>query len=127
VHLGVGCTLIGAGEILFEDFSSMSAGGSIYSASDDFSGDFFTNPTTPSEYRNVSVAAVRVGAHVIIGAHCVILPGVTIGAGSAVGALSLVTHDVSPGVIMAGSPARQIGKRSRKLFELEQRFRERSA
>jgi dTDP-4-amino-4,6-dideoxy-D-glucose acyltransferase len=126
VHLAVGCTLMGAGEIVFEDFSGMSAGGKIYSSSDDYSGEFLTNPTVPAKYRNVSTGPVRIGTHVIIGAGCVILPGVTIGAGSAVGALSLVTRDIAPGLIMAGSPARQVGERSAKVFELEMRLRDES-
>lgn len=37
------------------------------------------------------------------------LPGVTIGDNSIVGANSVVTHDVPPNTIVAGSPARRIG------------------
>ena len=43
-----------------------------------------------------------------IGANATILPGVRIGEGSLVGAGSIVTSDVPPGVIAAGSPARVI-------------------
>jgi acetyltransferase-like isoleucine patch superfamily enzyme len=43
-----------------------------------------------------------------IGANVVILPGVTIGKGSIVGAGAVVTRDVSPGVIVAGIPAKVI-------------------
>lgn len=123
VHLGVGCILLGDGEIVFEDFSSMSAGGKIYSASDDFSGEVLTNPTVPLEYRKVTSRPVRVGSHVIIGAGSIILPGVTLGPGSAVGAMSLVTGDVAPGIIVAGIPARRVGERSTMMFELERQLR----
>jgi len=41
----------------------------------------------------------------MIGANATILPGVRIGAGSLVGAGSVVTRDIPPGVIAAGSPA----------------------
>ena len=43
-----------------------------------------------------------------IGANSTILPGVEIGEGALVGAGSVVVHDVPPGVVVAGSPARVI-------------------
>lgn len=43
-----------------------------------------------------------------IGINSAILPGVTVGEGSLVGAGSVVTKDVPPGCIVAGSPARII-------------------
>lgn len=46
-----------------------------------------------------------------IGAGSVILPGVTIGEGAIVGAGSVVTRRVEPKYIVAGSPAKVIGKR----------------
>lgn len=41
-----------------------------------------------------------------IGSNATILAGVTIGEGAIVGAGSVVTHDVPPGAIVAGNPAR---------------------
>jgi len=41
-----------------------------------------------------------------LGSGAVILCGVTIGAGATVGAGSVVTHDVAPGTVVAGNPAR---------------------
>lgn len=49
--------------------------------------------------------------HVWVGSRATILPGVTLGRGSVVGAGSVVTKDVPPLAIVAGSPARQVGAR----------------
>lgn len=52
---------------------------------------------------------VTIGSHVFVGTRAIIMPGVTIGDRCIVGAGSVVTHDVPPGAIVAGAPARVIG------------------
>jgi len=49
---------------------------------------------------------IRIGSDVWIGANCVVLAGTTIGEGAVVGAGSVVTRDVKPYSVVAGSPAR---------------------
>jgi len=46
-----------------------------------------------------------------IGINVVIMPGITIGKGSVVGANSVVTRDVAPYTVVAGTPARVIKRR----------------
>lgn len=46
-----------------------------------------------------------------LGANAVVLPGIRIGRGAIVGANAVVTHDVEPMAIVAGAPARVIGRR----------------
>jgi acetyltransferase-like isoleucine patch superfamily enzyme len=48
---------------------------------------------------------------VLIGAGVVIMPGSRIARGAVIGALSLVNHDIPAYAIVAGAPARVIGKR----------------
>jgi acetyltransferase-like isoleucine patch superfamily enzyme len=52
------------------------------------------------------VVPTRVKRGASIGSGAVILCGVTIGEGATVGAGSVVTHDVAPGTVVAGNPAR---------------------
>lgn len=122
VHIAVGSSLIGSGNITMCDFSGLSSRVAIYSSSDDYSGVFLTNPTVPSEYTGVTHADVFLGKHVIVGSGSVILPGVTLEEGVAVGALSLVDRSCDAFGIYAGNPVRRVKERKRDLLELEQKF-----
>ena len=51
-----------------------------------------------------------IGDSCFIGLHAVILPGVTIGKNCIVGAGAVVTKDVEDGLVVAGVPAKAIGK-----------------
>ncbi|MBJ7289900.1 acyltransferase [Williamsia sp.] len=54
--------------------------------------------------------AVVIESDVFLGARSVVLKGVTIGASSVVGAGSVVTKSVEPYSIVAGNPAKVIGR-----------------
>lgn len=61
--------------------------------------------------QGIRSAAVTIGADVWLGARSIVLPGVTIGDGAVVGAGAVVTKNVEPYTIVAGVPARVIGRR----------------
>jgi galactoside O-acetyltransferase len=96
---------------------------SIYSSSDEYSGEGMIGPTLPSDVRRVTSAPVTLKKHSVIGAGSIVLPGVTLAEGAAVGAMSLVKDDVGPFEMVAGVPAKQIGTRGRTVLELERRLR----
>jgi len=57
-------------------------------------------------------APVYIGNDVWLGAHAVVLPGISIGNGAIVAAGAVVAQDVETMSIVAGVPARSIGKRN---------------
>ena len=122
VHIAVFSSLIGRGRISIDDFSNVSSRVSIYSSSDDFHGNWMTNPMVPPEYTGVTHADVIIRRHCIIGCGSVILPGTTLDEGVAIGALSLVTHDCVAYGIYAGTPAVRRAARSTHFLEVEQCF-----
>lgn len=123
VHLATGSLLFCGGGVTIDSFVGISARASLFSETDDFTEGFLTGPTIPRRFRKVTTGRIRVGRHVVIGAGCVVLPNVTIGEGATIGALSLVTTDVEPFAVMAGTPARKVGTRNAaRLRELERRF-----
>lgn len=119
VHIAAYCLLSAADGITMRDFSGLSQGVRIYSRTDDYSGAVLTNPTVPTKYTGIARGAVVLAKHVIIGSGSVILPGVVAGEGAAVGALSLVTRNLDPWTLYAGSPARRLRERKRDLLALE--------
>lgn len=122
VHIACYNSLIGDELIQLEDFAGISSHSSIYSSTDDYSGNFLTGPTVPDKFRNVFSEPVIIKKHVIVGASTVILPGVTIGECSAVGALSLVTKNVEPYAIYTGIPAKKIKVRKSGCLKLEEDY-----
>lgn len=66
-----------------------------------------------------SFTPITVEDHVWIAVSAVILPGVTIGRGAVVSAGTVVSRDLEPMGIYAGSPAQKIGERTSTLeYEL---------
>jgi len=127
VHIAVYTSLIGKEMIKIGNFSNLSSRIAIYSSSDDYSGEFMTNPTIGDEFTNVSSAPVEIGENVIIGCGSIVLPGVTIHDGVSVGALSMVHKDCEAYKIYAGVPAKIIKDRSKKHLDLVKRFLENSS
>lgn len=125
VHIAVYTSLIGAGRIVLQDFCNLSSRVSVYSSSDDYSGEFMTNPMVPAEFTGVTSAPVIFEQHVIVGSSSVILPGVRLSEGVAIGALSLVNRDCAAFGIYAGQPARRLKERRRDLLALAQQFKSR--
>lgn len=123
IHIGGGGFFACAGGITLADFSNFSQGVRIYSVSDDYSGQFMTNPTVPKKYLGVTTAPVAIERHVIIGSGSVVLPGVVVGEGAAVGALSLVKQSIEGWGVYAGTPVRRLKARSRALLDLEDALR----
>ncbi len=63
---------------------------------------------SPQSAADWSVVPTRVARRASIGSGAVILCGVTVGEGALVGAGAVVTRDVAPHTVVAGTPARQL-------------------
>jgi len=123
VHIAAGVYVF-AGDfgVILNDFSGVSSRSAIYAASDDYSGEFMTNPTVSDEVRNVTGGLVYVGKHTLIGTGCTVLPNVKIGDGASVGAMSLVNKDVDEYTMNVGIPCRKIKDRTKNILDLEKKF-----
>lgn len=127
IHIAAYTALYGGDKgIVIHDFANISSKISIYSISDDYSGETMTNPMIPDEFRNVKSEKVVIERHVIIGSGCVVLPGVVLREGSSFGALTLINKSSEPWSVNVGIPFRKIKDRSKKLLLLEQEFNKES-
>ena len=99
--VNAGCHLDGRGGLVIGDNVSMSAGTWILTDQHDIN-----DPGFPE-----TLASVAIEDYVFVGAKAMVLPGVRIGRGAVIGAGAVVTKDVAPFQIVAGSPARAIGER----------------
>ena len=115
IHVSPYVALYGALGIEFEDYTGISAHSVVYSAMDDFGGDYLVGSVHPEELTNVTGGKVLIRKFSQIGVNCVVFPNLTIGEGVAIGACSLVTKDVEPWGIYIGTPVRRIKERNRKM------------
>jgi dTDP-4-amino-4,6-dideoxy-D-glucose acyltransferase len=122
VHISCFASFMGKAKITVEDFACVSVRCTIFSSSDDFSGNYLGSPTTDAAFIYPGHKEVLIKKHVNVGAGSVILPGVIVGTGAAIGALSLVKKDVEEFTIVVGNPAVYLKQRSRNLLQLEKEF-----
>lgn len=108
--------------IEMHDFSSMAANTVIYSASDDYSGDYLTAQAIPKKHTAQIGGPVIIGKHVIIGSACTIVGPCNISEGCSIGAMTLVNKDLQPWGMYIGIPAKRLKERKKGLLALEKEF-----
>ena len=117
IHISAYCALYGKFGIVMEDYSGLSPRCTVFSATDDFSGDYLIGPMVDESLTNVTGGEVRIGRYSQLGAGCVVMPKVRIGEGVAVGSMSLVLHDLDGWKIFKGIPAIYHKERSKSLLQ----------
>jgi galactoside O-acetyltransferase len=121
IHISAYCGLYGSYGIEMEDYTGLSPRCTVFSASDDFSGDYLIGPMLAKEQTNVTGGKVIIKKYSQIGAGCIILPNVTIELGVAVGAMSLVNKNLTAWGIYSGIPAVKKKERKKGLLEFIKR------
>lgn len=110
VKIGSGSLLDYSGKLILEDHCTISEGVKIYTHTHVINED-----TLDIHALKVQRNKLVIGEYAWIGANALILPSVSkIGKGAIIGAGSVVTKNVEPLTIVAGNPAKPIGKRAYK-------------
>lgn len=105
-----------------KDYSGISSRVSVYSSSDNYDGEYMTNPCLPDNVTNTTHKDVIIGKHVVIGSNSVVLPGVILADGCSIGAMSLVNKSVNGQDVMVGIPIKKIKGRKSNIFDLENKI-----
>ena len=117
IHISAYVALYGAEGIVLEDYTGISPRSTIYSAMDDFSGEYLIGPIHPEEYINVTGGPVIIRRYSQIGCNCVVFPNLTIDEGVVVGACSLVRRSLDSWGIYTGIPVKKLKERTKKLLK----------
>jgi galactoside O-acetyltransferase len=118
IHIAVFCNLTGGGGIEMMSYSGLSSRVSLYSASDDYSGDYLIGPVMEEECLKIIEGPVILEKYVTVGTNSAVLPNVTLKEGSVLGSFSLLTKDTEEWSIYAGVTAKRIKSRKKGLLEL---------
>lgn len=118
IHISAYVGMYAANGIFMEDYSGISPRSTLFSAMDDFNGDYLIGPIHPLKLTNVTGGKIIIKKFAQIGANCVVFPNLIIGEGAVVGACSLVTSSLSEWGIFVGVPAKWKKERSKKIEKL---------
>jgi galactoside O-acetyltransferase len=116
IHISAHTSLYARHGIEMEDYTGLSPKCVIFSATDDFSGEYMIGPLIDPKYTNLIAGRVLIKRYSQLGSNCIVLPRITIGEGVAVGAMSLITANLEPWMIYGGVPAKFIKERSRGML-----------
>mgnify|MGYP001233259278 CR=1 FL=1 len=118
IHIAVFCDLKGRGGIEMFDYSGLSSRVSLYSASDDYSGNHLIGPIMDDDCLNIVEGPIVLEKYVTIGTNSAVLPNVTLREGSVLGSFSLLTKDTKEWTINAGITAKKTKTRKSGLLKL---------
>ena len=123
IHISAYSALYGSKGIVIGDYCGCSSRTTIYSAVDDFSGEYMIGPMVPEELSNVTGGVVELKDYVQLGANTIVMPGITINEGAVTGACTLVRHNLDTWTINVGMPSRVLKKRMENPKVLSKRIK----
>tara|TARA_R110002074_G_scaffold308094_2_gene478873 strand:+ start:1220 stop:1774 length:555 start_codon:yes stop_codon:yes gene_type:complete len=118
IHISAYCALYGKHEIEMESFTGLSPRCTLFSATDDFGGDFLISPMTNPKHNNIIKGKILIKKYSQIGTDTIILPNITIEEGTAIGAKSLVNKSTKPWGIYFGQPITKHKNRKKGILDL---------
>lgn len=111
IHISAYCALYGKFGIEMNDYSGLSPRCTVFSATDDFLGNYLIGPMVSPDMTNVIGGKVKLEKFVQLGSGSIVLPSRTLSEGSVSGAMTLINQDFESWCIYVGIPARFLKKR----------------
>ena len=126
VHLSLYVSIQGSGKITLGNYVGCAPKVSIISTSDDYNGEFMTNPQVElinPKFIKLDSTDIYIGNHCIIGMNSIILPNSYISDGISIGAMSMVNRKLTKHGIYFGIPVKFLKEKSYNYLELEKQFK----
>jgi len=123
VHISAYTALYGKGGIKIGNYCGCSPRCTLFSQTDDFSGNYMIGPMVDEEYTNVLSGPIVLEDYAQLGANTVVLPNVTLKQGAVTGSMSFVKHDLEEWSIYTGIPAKKQKDREKKPLELSKKIK----
>ena len=117
VHISAYTALYGKNGIKIGNYCGCSPRSIIFSATDDFSGEYMISPMVPEEYTNLIGGEVILEDFAQLGANSIVMPKIIIHKGSVTGAFTFVNKDLEEWGIYVGIPVKRIKDRKKDLLE----------
>lgn len=117
IHISAFVAIYGKYGVVLEDYTGISPRSTIYTAMDDFSGNYLIGPIHNDAFAHVTGGVVRLCKYSQIGANTIVFPNVTIDEGSVVGACSLVKSSLKSWGIYWGIPVHRHRDREKGLLQ----------
>ena len=108
VHISAYSALDGQCGVIMEDYTGLSPRCIVFSAMDDFSGEYLVGPMVDEGKRNLTGGPVLIKKYSQICAGSIVFPGIVVGEGAVVGAMSMVNRNLKAWTIYAGIPVKEI-------------------
>ena len=119
VFIARGCHLSGTMILRIHDFVTLAGNVTIYTASDDYSGESLTGQAIPAKFTKLQGGLVEIEKHVILGTGTTVIGPAQLSEGSGTGAMSLVINNLESWSLYVGCPAKKIADKSRGAITQE--------
>lgn len=116
VHISAFTALYGKFGIEISDYCGISPRSTLFSATDDFSGEYMISPMVSENFTNVTGGKIILNKFCQIGANSIIMPNVEFFEGAVCGAFSFVNKNLDKWSINVGIPTKKIKNRSKNLL-----------
>ena len=112
-HIACFASVTGGGKLVTGDYVGIGPGARIITGTNHYGDGMRMSNIIQREQQTILRGTVTLAKDAFIGANAIVYVNVTIGEGALVGMGAVVLHDVEPWAIVAGVPAKVIGKRPR--------------
>ncbi len=114
VHISAFSAIFGKFGVRIGNFCGLSPRSTIFSASDDFSGNYLISPLVPNEFFRLESGEVVLEDYCQLGTNSTVMPRITLHEGTILGAYSFLKNSTDAWSIYTGIPAKFLKTRNKR-------------